>query len=201
MTEQEWLECADPQPMLDFLRGKVSDRKLRLFGLAVGRHIANPGPGTVVAWDATEQFSDNQMDWRAMQRVWWSVGGIQPLLTQLTDPRRAAEAVSLAIEGWQIDEQVTHGTARHQLQLCCDLLHDVFGNPFRPVAVDPVWLTPTVISLATAIYDDRAFDHLPILADVLEDAGCTNADILQHCRQPGEHVRGCWVVDLVLGKK
>ena len=80
------------------------------------------------------------------------------------------------------------------------LLRDIFGNPFRPVAADPAWLTPTVQSIAAAIYEYRAFDRLPILADALEEAGCTNADVLLHCRQPGEHVRGCWVVDLMLGK-
>jgi hypothetical protein len=83
----------------------------------------------------------------------------------------------------------------------CGLLRDIFGNPFRPVAVDPAWRTSNVTVLAQAIYDDRAFDRLPILADALEDAGCDNADILNHCRQPGEHVRGCWVVDLLLGKQ
>jgi len=71
---------------------------------------------------------------------------------------------------------------------------------WRPV-LNPAWLTPTVQSIAACIYQDRAFDRLPILADALEEAGCTNADVLLHCRQPGEHVRGCWVVDLVLGKK
>ena len=81
------------------------------------------------------------------------------------------------------------------------LLRDIFGNPFRPVLVDPAWLTTTVAGLAQSIYDDRAFDRLPILADALEDAGCTNVDMLNHCRLPGEHVRGCWVVDLLLGKK
>jgi hypothetical protein len=84
------------------------------------------------------------------------------------------------------------------------LLRDVFGNPFRPMAVDPSWLTwndGTVVKLAQGIYDDRAFDRLPILADALEEGGCDDADILTHCRQPGEHVRGCWVVDLLLGKE
>ena len=86
------------------------------------------------------------------------------------------------------------------LVLICRLLRDIFGNPFRPIVADPAWLTPTVGSLAVAIYEDRAFDRLPILADALEEAGCTNADVLLHCRVPAEHVRGCWVVDLVLGK-
>jgi hypothetical protein len=81
------------------------------------------------------------------------------------------------------------------------LLRDILGNPFRPVTVDPAWLTSTVVSLAQGIYEDRAFDRLPILADALEDAGCTQVDMLNHCRQPGEHVRGCWPVDLLLGKE
>ncbi|MBL8795582.1 MAG: hypothetical protein JNM56_16875 [Planctomycetia bacterium] len=75
------------------------------------------------------------------------------------------------------------------------------GNPFRPVTVDSAWRTPTVVSLATAIYAERAFGRLPILGDALEDAGCTNVDLLNHCRQPGDHVRGCWAVDAVLGRE
>jgi hypothetical protein len=82
----------------------------------------------------------------------------------------------------------------------CGFIRDIF-NPFRPVTIDPTWSTLTVKHLAGAIYDDRAFERLPILADALEEAGCTNADILAHCRGPGPHVRGCWVVDLVLGKE
>jgi hypothetical protein len=81
------------------------------------------------------------------------------------------------------------------------LLRCLFGNPFRPVALKPTWRTSNVTALAKAIYADRAFDRLPILADALEDAGCDKADILNHCRQPGEHLRGCWVVDLVLMKE
>lgn len=81
------------------------------------------------------------------------------------------------------------------------LIHDIFGNPFRPVSVDPSWLTSTVTNLAKGIYTDRAFDRLPILADALQDAGCDSDDILNHCRGPGPHVRGCWVVDLLTGRK
>jgi hypothetical protein len=82
----------------------------------------------------------------------------------------------------------------------CDLLREIEGNPFRPVAVKSAWLTPTVTDLAQTVYEERAFDHLPILADALEEAGRDNADILAHCRRPGPHVRGCWVVDLVTGR-
>ena len=83
-----------------------------------------------------------------------------------------------------------------------DLVRDVFGNPFAPTQLfDPAWLTSTVLALAKGIYEERAFDRMPILADALQDAGCDSADILDHCRGPGPHVRGCWVVDLVLGKE
>jgi hypothetical protein len=81
------------------------------------------------------------------------------------------------------------------------LLRDIFGNPFRRVAVDPAWLTPGVVELARTIYEGRAFERMPELADALEEAGCHDSAILGHCRVPGEHVRGCWVVDALLGKK
>lgn len=81
-----------------------------------------------------------------------------------------------------------------------DLLRDIFGNPFRPIALDPPWRSETAVAVAAGIYEERAFDRMPILADALEDAGCDHADVLTHCRGPGPHARGCWVVDGVLGK-
>lgn len=81
------------------------------------------------------------------------------------------------------------------------LLRCIAGNPFRPVAFDPIWRTETVVALASAIYTERAFDRMPILADALEESGCDPADVLSHCRGPGPHARGCWVVDGVLGKE
>jgi hypothetical protein len=84
------------------------------------------------------------------------------------------------------------------------VVREVFGNPFRPVTIDPVWLSwndGPVQKIAQAIYEERAFDRMPILADALEDAGCTEQAILAHCRGDGPHVRGCWVVDLLLGKQ
>jgi len=82
----------------------------------------------------------------------------------------------------------------------CGYLRHIVGNPFHPIAVNPSWLSSTVISLTEAIYEERAFERMPILADALEDAGCAHQDILDHCRAGGEHCRGCWVVDLALGK-
>jgi hypothetical protein len=86
----------------------------------------------------------------------------------------------------------------------CRLLREVVGPlPFHPVRIEPAWLAlddQSVWRLARAIYEERAFADLPILADALEEAGCTDARLLDHCREPGEHIPGCWAVDLVLGR-
>jgi hypothetical protein len=68
------------------------------------------------------------------------------------------------------------------------------------IILAPAWITPTVIAMAGQIYNDRAFDRMPVLGDALEEAGCTVNEVLQHCRNGQEHARGCWVVDKVLGK-
>jgi len=82
------------------------------------------------------------------------------------------------------------------------LVRDIFGNPFRPVEFSPEWRTPTATAIALQMYESRDFSAMPILADAMQDAGCDNADILNHCRySEGVHVRGCWVVDHVLGKE
>jgi hypothetical protein len=85
----------------------------------------------------------------------------------------------------------------------CDLLREVIGNPFRPVVLDPAWLAwnnGTVARLAREVHQEQRFAELPVLADALEEAGCASAETLEHCRRPGGHFRGCWVVDLILGK-
>src|SRR5262249_28129998 len=117
-----------------------------------------------------------------------------------------AEAITRFV-GWECRggrpvEYVIHPeVVQAESQAQTTLLRDLFGNPFRPVTADLGWLTPAVITLAQGIYDERAFDRLPILADALEEAGCRDPDMLPHCRQPGEHVRGCWAIDLILGKE
>jgi hypothetical protein len=79
-------------------------------------------------------------------------------------------------------------------------IRDIFGNPFRSAAFDPARITPSLASLAREIYEDRAFERLPILADALEEAGCDHGELLAHCRGGDPHVRGCWAIDLILGK-
>lgn len=90
--------------------------------------------------------------------------------------------------------------ARSLAERSQELIPCVFGNLFRPVAADPRWFTSTVVTLARTVYEDRCFDRLPILADALEEAGCDEPDVPGHLRGEGPHVRGCWVVDLVLGR-
>jgi hypothetical protein len=84
-----------------------------------------------------------------------------------------------------------------------DLLRFIFGIPFRPIFIDPASLTwhgGLPVSMARQMYDSRDFSDLPVMADALEEAGCSDQDILGHCRGPGPHVLGCWVVDAILGK-
>lgn len=82
------------------------------------------------------------------------------------------------------------------------LLRCIFGKPFLPAIIpNPAWVTSNVVTHAGTIYDEKAFDRMPLLGDALEEAGCNNEDILSHCRSRNPHSRGCWVVDLVLGKK
>jgi hypothetical protein len=113
--------------------------------------------------------------------------------------RAAADAPAM------IDEQPggRTGYAEYKAELAeqADLLRDIFGNPFQSLEIQLEWLTSDVIALAHGIYSDRAFDRMPILADALQDAGCDDDDILNHCREAREHVRGCWVVDLLLSKE
>jgi hypothetical protein len=79
-----------------------------------------------------------------------------------------------------------------------DLVRCILGNPFRPVSVDPSWPTPNAMRVARGIYEERAFDRLPILGEVLRASGCANAEVLAHCQSTAAHARGCWVVDLIL---
>ncbi|MDB5306924.1 MAG: hypothetical protein JWO38_1126 [Gemmataceae bacterium] len=108
-------------------------------------------------------------------------------------PRRA---------GLEDDEAGSHRAESAAVwQAGMQYLKELLNNPIRPLAVEPTWLTPTVLSLAEAVYADRTLDRLPILADALQDAGCENPDLLTHLRGEGPHVRGCWAVDLLLGKE
>jgi hypothetical protein len=211
MTEAEWNECADPQPMLEFLRGKASDRRLRLFAVACCRRISHlmTYDGSRQAVDVAERFAD-------------ALAGEDELRIAFSGSRstnRAEYAASCAcydsgVEAgeytWGFAADAVDATkesrreepSRHE-ELSCQavLLRDIFGPlPFRPITLDPSLRTPTVKQLAEAIYQEGAFDRMPVLADALEEAGCNQQDILGHLRSGGDHVRGCWAVDTVMGR-
>jgi hypothetical protein len=219
MTETEWLACTDPRRMVAQMGDKASNRKLRLFACACCRRLGTLLPDqSHPLVEIAEQYADGlaseeerqaaeqaavascalHQDNRAAVVAWDACMAI-------ADAADAAEATEGVIS-WDIDPYGFYGAHYGEAAINASMLRDIFGNPFRPVAVDPRWLSwkdETVVKVAQAIYDERAFDRLPILADALEDAGCTDSDILTHCRQakPDEHVRGCWVVDLLLGRE
>jgi hypothetical protein len=121
---------------------------------------------------------------------------------------RYDDTVRAAREGVTLDEaELRKGYAERGFQ--ADLLRDLFGPlPFRLVTILPAWQTPEVMSLAQAAYDQRELPagtldlaRLAVLADALEDAGCTDQTVLGHLRGPGPHVRGCWALDLLLRKE
>jgi hypothetical protein len=221
MTEAEWLGCNDPIQMLDFLKDKSSDRKLRLFSCACCYRIGTlfPDGPALDAVRIAERYADGVateaerlMADKIAQHEWAEILDhcayfLYPLTMALVATGRnpwqhlsanAAEVGRAAASEGDADEaQVL--IALHQSQPA--LIHDIFGSPFRATMFDPTSLTPAVIALAHTIYEEREFERMPELADELEKAGCTNADVLEHCRGPGPHVRGCWVLDLLIGKR
>jgi hypothetical protein len=225
MTEAEWLACDDPKPLLAHLGERAGERKLRCFAFACGRRECyiwddRPQKADLDALcrriiDAAERQDDAQESAEEVEtlrrQLWRHEGAPIGLSWDIT------AAVRGDVSWWVLRHQDTARSASEQASqdarklwsdyearvFQADLIRELFGNPFRSVSVSPRWLEEhgsTALALAQLIYDERAFDRLPILADALEDAGCDNADLLGHLRGPGPHVRGCWALDLILGK-
>jgi hypothetical protein len=223
MTEAEWLASTDPLTMLKHLGEGADKRKLRLFGCACARQIwPRLDEAGKRAVEVGERFADGRADGQELSAAAEAVAertgaarGVARRYASYTagrvvtpDVEAAASACWAAATATWLAAAATRVAARtaariDELTTQAHLLRCVFGNPFRTVSLDPPWLTwhdGTIPKLAQAIYDERAFDRLPILADALEEAGCTDPEILSRCRGSGPHVRGCWVVDLLLGK-
>jgi len=224
MTEKVWL-AADPKPLAEWLQTDSESeqhglsRKYRLLNCACCRHLA-PWFGDDRLTDCVvraERFADGALTERTFGKWGESALTISRRKSAHPGPHlRACEAVC----GLFSYRFVTYPTQWHAWRALCsdraifgesfaaeseptlrDLIRDIFGNPFRPVSFDPAWRTDTAVSLAKGMYGSRDFGAMPILADSLQDAGCDSDDILNHSRGPGSHVRGCGVVDLVLGKE
>ncbi len=203
MTEAEWLAATDAQPMLAFLRDRVSDRKLRLFAVACCRRIWHllSDDRSRAAVEAAEQYADGSASGEQLRAVSAAVAGVG-----FGKQFSAANAARFACwPGHVFADRSAFYAARAAAGLGepaaqAEFLRCICGNPFRPATVNPAWLTLTVSGIAERIYADRAFHRLSVLGDALEDAGCDRADLLMHLRSPGPHVRGCWALDLLLGK-
>jgi hypothetical protein len=223
MKEHEWRSCTDPTQMVAYLATRVGDRKLRLFACHCCRRIWHliEDERSKKAVEISERYADRSISdseltlvrgaaWAASRdardggnaavfqaslaaaEVAWSVAVWKHQQTGHLHAASMTAAAVIKAMGWE-GESSGRNLAR--------LIRDIFGNPFRPVSFDAEWRSSTVMQLANHIYEARDFAQMPILADALQDAGCNNADILSHCRDPQQvHVRGCWVVDGVLGK-
>ncbi len=231
MTAAEWEGCTDPTRMLDDLAssGTLSERKARLFAVACSRTVGDflTDERSRQAVEIAEQYADGLVGRKALsaaRRNAFSASKILPAVSTGPGHGAAAHAAVVALCACRDARRYGRGSVAAGTAGCtnslvffvrgdaagwadreaqCHLIRCIFGNPFRPRAIDPAWLghgDGTVVKLAQAVYDDRAFDRLPVLADALEEGGCRDADVLGHCRELGEHVRGCWVVDLILSK-
>jgi hypothetical protein len=226
MTEAEWLGGKLPA-MLELLREKVTGRKLRLFACSQCRDQwpETPHPDLLRAYFVAERLADGMASEEERDEVFHlttRTGLDRYHYLRSTEIHEVAccdtqyrfsMLVGFAV-GWLADNLETHITSAHRQALVANVpgslwpnntnhpayLRDIFGNPFRPVAIDPAWRTSTAVALAGQMYESRDFGAIPILADALQDAECDHEEVLNHCRGPGPHVRGCWVVDLVLGK-
>ncbi|MBX9627498.1 MAG: hypothetical protein K2X82_27100 [Gemmataceae bacterium] len=218
MTEAEWFgQDSEGYNRLMFALGP---RRSRLLAAACCRAAAHAAGGpvdeVVAAAAAVEQFADTGKSKAALRRARQAVRAVRNreqdrpiefarsrLLFRLlwaaevaateNIPHRAVEELIVAqAEAWK--------SWPHNSGSFFHLYTDIAG-PVVPAAFDPGWRTPSAVALARTMYEGRDFAHMPILADALEDAGCADEAVIGHCRDPhGVHVRGCWVVDLVLGK-
>jgi hypothetical protein len=195
VTEADWLACADPLAMVEFLKDREALRKWRLLGSALYRsplpwhHLCRPL--TEQEWEETRSLVETIERW-----------------ADETAEMAPWESFEPDFHHWLDVSEALHGGSAAEQRVEAALIRDVFGNPFRPVSTNPAWLTATVRALAQAAYNERLLpvgtlhpSRLAILADALEEAGCTEHAVLDHLRSPGPHVRGCWAVDAVLAKE
>ncbi|VTU00780.1 Uncharacterized protein (Fragment) OS=uncultured bacterium PE=4 SV=1 [Gemmataceae bacterium] len=218
MTEQDWLACDDPEAMLEFVRNRGgSNRRLRLWTAAARFGTAAAlGPLDHMMRALLESVADECLSAPEIDRVkadCWAyfneralsiadpivVGIYRSELQAQLELANSQDAYHCA--AWAVLRLTNQfEAATSESQPLPHYFRDIFGNPFRPVAFFPEWRTSAAVAVAGGMYESRNFDAMPILADALQDAGCDSDDVLEHCRGPGPHVRGCWVVDLVLEK-
>jgi hypothetical protein len=211
-AEAWWQACADPAPMLDWMRGRASARKYRLFACACCRiswHLLFD-PRNRHGVEVAERYADEEA-------TGWELADAREALQQAS-LKESMVPYYLTHEGPEIQQLAAREAARdvnrqprgeERAAALAALCRDIFG-PFRPVVVDATWLVwegGLVPGLARAAVSESVLPAgtldvtcLSVLADAAEEAGCTRTDLLDHLRKTGKHVRGCWAVDLLAGK-
>jgi len=215
VDEQGWESSTSPWEMMESCRNRVSDRKLLLFMAARARQqwdlLKNDRYKRAV--DLAERFADGKASIEELEQGKQGIWGISVQEFRQRTPEEMRASPSRLCAFWRSGKGAASdvtcclkGSAEARVQI--DILRCLFGNPFRPVAFEAAWRTPTVRSLAEAAYQERSLprgtldsDRLAVLADALEDAGCDSNQMLDHLRGPGPHMRGCWALDLILGKQ
>jgi hypothetical protein len=220
MTETQWPTCQSPEAMLNALTDEASPRKLRLYAVGCCRRIWHllHDDRCRHAVEVAQRFVDGRataFDLEAagrtvagVARVWGDVGSAVARSTfALGGAAWAATRASAWLAAWDAAwdarvvarDQVRGTDWEKERAWQAGLLRDLVGDPFRPLSVEPTWLTPDVLRLARVIYDESRFGEMPYLADALLDAGCDDDALLEHCHGREPHYRGCWVIDLLLG--
>jgi hypothetical protein len=214
----EWLLSARPAVLLYMIqrlpnRGALRlHRKHRLFACGCFTLIWDriTLPTTREAVIKTEEWVDRKISRQELERYrlfqgnpprgttdWYLQMYIDSLITRNLTPTHVAWIARRASDPARRETDDKWADCPSQ----ANLVREVFGNPFQPVEFDRRWCTGTVTTIARQMYEARDFSATPILADALQDAGCDSAELLDHCRGPGPHVRGCWVVDKLLARQ
>jgi hypothetical protein len=212
MSEDIWLSSHDPVAMLNFLNADPADRKPLLVVLAYIERIWDiTVPCPIREWaDQAKLIVDGHGDRAAFEasevQACHYLAGWNPYYLREGISPAATVALNALFFFAQAEgddwEPVGQSSAAALLEYAvqADLVREVFGNPLRPVAFEPIWLSPEVDALARRIDSEQRFDLMPALGNALEVANCTETTVLDHCRRPGGHVSGCWVVDSLLGR-
>jgi hypothetical protein len=209
MTRETW-ENATPHQMMVFIGWQHLGlaRKQRLYHISLCRHFWGqlPSPVARSTVEAAERFVEGELSLDQLRVAHTTLFEEYIGVVRENGGKRYIHTRIGRMYAWVAEASSPQGcimvepTHRNHMAPATSFLRDIFGNRVYTSAFDPRWRTADVLGLARAIYDDRAFERMPILADALMDAGCENEEIIAHCRGDGPHVRGCWVVDLILGK-
>ena len=224
MTGAAWQATRNPRALIDHLQRihlKPPIRSLRLYLCACSRLPGTPTKQLGEAVALIEEMVDGTATLDALNVFRGSLSPGRPATAaerlcrcvvaanaRLWDAAKAAGnlAVRLRVQSLvgvtdgPVADAAWVGHEQPERVRLCELIHDLFGNPFESAVIDPAWRTSTVTAIARGVYESRDFSALPILADALQDAGCDNEDVLNHCRGNGPHIRGCWVLDLLTGR-